>query len=114
MHVYLVYDRNTGRILHTVSKYMMGQAEAVPMEPEEVLAELGEDLRGPHVGVATLPVGFTPGDRSQRISIEARTGVARMMPAPSRPPAGAAPQARSASRKTPAGKARSSRKGARK
>jgi hypothetical protein len=114
MHVYLVYDRNTGRILHSVSKYMMGQSEPVPMEPEEVLAELGEDLRGPHVAVATLPVGFTPGDRSQRLSIEAKTGVASMMPAPSRLPAGAAPQGRSGPRKAPAGQARRSRQGARK
>jgi hypothetical protein len=113
MHVYLVYDRNTGRILHSVSKYLMGQAEAVPMAPEEVLAELGEELRGPHLGVATLPAGFAPGDRSQRVAIEAGSGIARLVAAPPRP-APDAPPTSAASRKAPARKARSARKGARK
>jgi len=83
MNIYLVYDKESGRILHSVSKYVLGNPEPIPMKPEEVLAELPEEERA-NVGVAGLPDDFHPRDRSQRITIEPTSGVANITAAPSR------------------------------
>ena len=83
MNIYLVYDKESGRILHSVSKYVLGNPEPVPMKPEEVLAELPEEERA-NVGVAGLPDDFHPRDRTKRITIEPTSGVANIIAAPSR------------------------------
>ena len=83
MNIYLVYDKQSGRILHSVSKYVLGNPDPVPMKPEEVLAEISEEERA-DIAIAALPRDFNPRDRSKRITIEPTTGVANITSAPSR------------------------------
>jgi hypothetical protein len=84
MHIYLVYDKNSGQILHSVSKYVLGNPDPVPMTEEEVVRELSDDLRNARIGVAALPRDFDPRDRSKRVVVEPGRGVASLVAAPAR------------------------------
>ena len=84
MRVYLVYDKKTGRVLHNVSKYLLGNPDPVQMSPEEVLAELPDGLRSANVGIASPPEDFDPRERSQRPVVDPRNGVVTVVSAPPR------------------------------
>jgi hypothetical protein len=86
MNVYLVYDKKTGRILHMVSKYVIGNSEPVPMTPDEVLAEVSESTKAAEVGITAVPEEFDPRDRGKRLAVEPANGVARITAAPLRQP----------------------------
>jgi hypothetical protein len=84
VHIYLVYDKSSGRILHSVSKYVLGNPDPVPMTDEEVFRELSDDLRSARIGVVALPRDFDPRDRSKRVVVEPGRGIASLVAAPAR------------------------------
>lgn len=92
MHLYAIYDRDTGEVVQTHAKYVLGDDQPVACTDEEVLAaaepEMAQDRR---LGVAHVPEGFDPRDRTTRVTVDPDTGeVQAATRKPPRPASGSA------------------------
>ena len=85
MHVYVIYDRATGEVVETFTKYVLGNDEPVACTEEEVLAAVEGDAPGRELAVAAAPEGFRPSLSGQRLAV--RKGAVVVEPARRTPPA---------------------------
>lgn len=77
MPAYILYDKNTGEILHVHKEYYMGSEQPVEVDEKRLMAELGEMLpKDTETGL--LAVAETPQPvRGYRYYVDLRT--ARLM-----------------------------------
>lgn len=77
MHMYVIYDEETGEVLQTHASYVLGNDEPIAADEEEILdmarEEFGADRR---LAVTGLPEGFDPSDRTSTITIDLEAGCA--------------------------------------
>lgn len=113
MNIYVVYDKQTGRIVHTAARYVLGHDEPVAWAEDEILelarAEVGPRL---NLAVAKVPDGFDVRDRTIGLEIDPRTGVCQARKVDKRTPrklerGAARPEARASRLGVRANKARS-------
>lgn len=82
---YIIYDKNTGKVLQTHASYQIGSDQAVACDEEEVLRMAAEDFGDDvQLAVARAPEGFDPSVRGYRLSVDAKTGEVGSEPAPRR------------------------------
>jgi len=89
MKLYVVYDPNTGQIVHTHASYVLGNDEPVAADEEEVLALApARDKEGTALRVTAAPADFDIRSRLQSLKVNTETGTAyvveRAQPGPER------------------------------
>jgi hypothetical protein len=77
MKVYVVYDPNTGQIVHTHASYVLGNDEPVAADEEEVraLAPASEE-HATALRVTAAPADFDIRSRLQSLKVDTETGTA--------------------------------------
>jgi hypothetical protein len=87
MHLYAIYDKETGEVLQTHAAYVLGNEEPVALAEKELLAAVDPEL-GPRerLAIAEVPADFDPRDRSKRIAFDKKKNelVAKSRRRPSR------------------------------
>jgi hypothetical protein len=88
MKMYVVYDRKTGRVLHTHAFYVLGHDEPVAATEADVLAATPENVRDADCAVAAVPEDFDVRSRLHTLRIDPRDGTvtveSRQRPGPER------------------------------
>ncbi len=81
MKLYVIYDRDTGEVVHTHTSYVLGNDEPVTATEEDVLAVAPRGLEGRSIAVAQAPEDFDPRSRLQRLRVDTATGEVRLVEA---------------------------------
>ena len=97
MNIYVVYDKQTGQVVHTATFYALGSDDPIACPEGDVLSLAAQEAeRDPtDLAVVRAPDDFDPRDRTRTLAIDAKKGVCLV-----------------AERKSPARKAKSKARGA--
>ena len=89
MKLYVVYDPNTGQIVHTHASYLLGNDDPVTADEDEVLALApASEKEASNLKVAIAPTDFDVRNRLQSLKVNPESGevyvVRRDRPGPER------------------------------
>ena len=76
MNIYVVYEKKTGRIIHTTSRYVLGNDNPIAWPEEEILSLTRREVgSGVELGVTQVPDDFDVRDRTRILEIDVEKGV---------------------------------------